>query len=95
MLPPGGDWTVSFDDHLVARWGQGCTLCARGPVLWAWTREVCGMAIGICLCARCHQQDPQHQRVDALLVARYAPQRFPHISHAKGRGEVLCSPWLS
>ena len=87
-MPFSPDWTVPFDDHLVMRWGHGCTRCASGKVSWAWTRVVHGVAVGIALCPRCHQQDPQHEAVDALLSQRYAPERFPTISHAKKRGKV-------
>ena len=76
MPPPW--WDVAFDDHLVARWGHGCTLCATGHLAWAWTRVVHGVAVGICLCERCHARDGQHEAVDALLRQRYDPQRFSH-----------------
>ena len=66
-------WTVPFDDHLLKRWGRGCLLCASAEVDWAWTRVIHGLAVGISLCERCHRQDLEHQQVDALLRARYAP----------------------
>jgi hypothetical protein len=73
---PAPWWDMAFNDHLVQRWGHGCTLCGRGPVTWAWTRVLHGVAIGISQCARCHREDPQHEQVDALLAARYDPQRW-------------------
>ena len=71
------DWTIAFDDCLVARHGH-CTLCGAGSLtwVWGWARPVYGVDIGISLCHVCHRQDPAYQRVDALLAARYDPQRW-------------------
>jgi hypothetical protein len=35
-----------------------------------------GLVVGASLCLRCHKQDPQQVRLDALLAARYDPARW-------------------
>jgi hypothetical protein len=69
------DWTIAFDDYLVGRHAR-CTLCGSTSLAWVWARPVYSLAIGIGLCRSCHREDPHHQRVDALLAARYDPQRW-------------------
>ena len=69
------DWTVPVDDLLVERWG-GCTGCGRWPLDHAGIQAVDGLAIAVSLCGRCYRQDPQYQRVDAMLAERY------HSAHA-------------
>jgi hypothetical protein len=74
LKEPREDWTVPFDDYL--RGLDRCTLCGAGPLVWVWAREVSGVTVGISLCRPCRRLDPKHQLVDALLAARYDPQRW-------------------
>ena len=67
-----------MDDAMVERFG-GCTLCGYGRQARLLIRVSGTHALAVTLCARCDRQDPQQGRLDALLAARYAPQRFPSL----------------
>jgi hypothetical protein len=75
-MPRNPDATVAMDDILTERWPAGCTMCQRWPLWTVHTRAVHGLVVGASLCLRCHKQDPQQVRLDALLAARYDPARW-------------------
>jgi hypothetical protein len=73
--PPVLDWTIAMDDAMCERFG-GCTLCGHARQARLVIKHIGPLALAASLCARCDRQDPQQGRLDALLAARYDPQRW-------------------
>jgi hypothetical protein len=65
------DWLVAFDDSLRGFWR--CTLCGRAiTTYWygVWVRAD-HRVLAYALCFPCRDRDPQRQRLQTLLRARY------------------------
>ena len=86
MLQAGGDWTSAMDDALTERLTH-CSACGQERPVLVGIHVLDGLALATSVCRRCHTQDPQQVGVEARLRQRYAPGRFPTISHPKKRGE--------
>lgn len=69
-----GDWTTAFDVGLCQR-QRRCTLCGTtAPGYFDIGTLPDGHGVAYRLCTRCHNQDPERERVAALLERRYRPQ---------------------
>jgi hypothetical protein len=83
MTPP--DWTAATDDQLRG-WPSSCTTCgARSGQGALFIKEVGRLSIAVVFCVRCARQDPQHQALDQLLIARY--RHWSGARHEKGASQ--------
>ena len=75
LKEPREDWTVPFDDYLSVAW-TAARCAGPGRSCGCGLARCPGVTVGISLCRPCRRLDPKHQLVDALLAARYDPQRW-------------------